>query len=318
MIAVAYFSPDKSTIGLLRSIPKLQIVLSDEFPFLSPSAIDELKGTADIRYVPTAIEQGKLHSKIYFGKLDNGDKYLFIGSANLTHNGFFANSESGILVESSDKNSEDYFKQFTRYFNELVSKSERLDPEFLRSRSNIRRPDPPEYPSGYCVLKTTDGSTHEDFWDQFLDESVIAIGWDALQSNPITDKREIVFNELQEEYGRKKAEKVYSKINTFVNLTLNDYVIIAQGYPPNSSSDVYLYGIARVLDHVPYKDSRSNWWKLKHKAEIQRIELSFPKKLFIETLNRHSLREAIHSINRNEFCRFVNRLGTEHDIHLKV
>lgn len=316
-IAVAYFSPDKTTITLLKKIPNVEIIISDEFSLLNPQTIEILASSCSIKYLPSDRSFGKLHCKIYYGRFNNFKEFLFIGSANLTHKGFFCNSESGVLIESSDTESANYFKQFTDWFEELKLKSDDIDIDLIKNSFNYFSRIESKTESNYWVLKTTDGASGYDYWPHFVIENVIAIGWKGLKSDPITDSKNDVINELIKKHTKKSAEKAYSKIKAFVGMKENDYVIISKGYPANSNSDVRLYGIAKVVKSLG-KDLKSDWWQFKHIAIIQKVEMPIPKNYYTNYLNMKSMLEAIHSIDEKAFNKFVNAIEKNYGIHLNL
>lgn len=174
------------------------------------------------------------------------------------------------------------------------------------------------------ALKTRDLTEPQrpcDYWNRFLSEDVIAIGWPAIDVRPDeVSPKELANNIInthrnehgESAYSRQLAKRIAYKIQSFAYISIGDKILICQGYAPNQKPEtqVRLYGVARV-DHPFYVDQNSNWWKFKHKATILSFGedgLNVEKGLLVRTLGKGSLMEALHQIDCEKFERLLEYL----------
>jgi hypothetical protein len=169
-----------------------------------------------------------------------------------------------------------------------------------------RMPHPPA--RRYWALKTTAGTGGESFWREFRQEGVVAVGWRCLRVDPSS----VTNDELREAIRRdcpdeKKPSRVAQKIRNFIDLNLDDLVLVCSGYSWNSGN-VYIYGVARITGPFFYDHSSAWPWKSKHRAVIQVIEKHMHRSIIAHALNRDSLMETIHELEADRFTALVNAL----------
>ena len=96
-IAVAYFRPDKKTLDILRKIPKLMIIISNEFDKSDPYKLEKV--SRDPRIIP--IFPNRLHAKVIYGEYNDGSAFAFLGSSNLTPGGLSINKEACVMFDTT-------------------------------------------------------------------------------------------------------------------------------------------------------------------------------------------------------------------------
>ena len=74
-IASAFFSPSSAMLSELQRIPKLALVISEEFKVNDPYKLSQLDGSS-LRSVPTDDASGKLHAKVFIARLKDGSSTL--------------------------------------------------------------------------------------------------------------------------------------------------------------------------------------------------------------------------------------------------
>ena len=159
----------------------------------------------------------------------------------------------------------------------------------------------------YWVLKTREGRGGHDYWDRFCDESVIAIGWNDISVRPHVVSEEDLESSLREKYPLDDEKHGARTIKKFMDIGDGDKVLLCQGYSPNQSKNVYIYGVARVTGTF-YDDGASDWWGFKHKAVIQPVKQHVPKSLLVRTLNKSSMLQTLHEVDREGFERLLSEL----------
>ncbi|MBI4680557.1 MAG: hypothetical protein HY753_04960 [Nitrospirae bacterium] len=161
----------------------------------------------------------------------------------------------------------------------------------------------------FWALKTTSGGDLEkDYWQNFVAENVVALGWGRISVDPSQVSDEKLQDATRMAYPDKNYRGIAGKIRKFVDLKPSNRILICRGYSGNQTTPVHIYGIARVTG--PFRDdSSSQWWRFKHDAFIQIVEQNVPKEVVARSLGKGSLREAIHELNAVEFQRLVEKLG---------
>jgi len=300
IIATCYLKPGSTVMESLKRIPELKLIYSQEYQITDPESLWELfSNGAEVRYVPTYDPDGRLHAKVYHCILKNGSRFAFVGSANLTYDGFFKNQEAGILFDSQNRGDLATIKKISEWLTDLWRKYEGNafdESEYKRAKrqhemakrqlaSSKIHPWKQNTKSSwgkdwrkirYWVLKTTNGPSGDDYWNCFMEEKVIAIGW-VLDS------------------GRARM---------FREFNIGDIVLVCNGYRPNTRDDtpIRVKGVARVLGEA-YKDKNSKWWRNggKRKASIQIIDIEVGKGQLAEYLDRRSLATATHEIDSPDY-----------------
>jgi phosphatidylserine/phosphatidylglycerophosphate/cardiolipin synthase-like enzyme len=187
-IAVAYFSPDEQILTVLRNIPQLTLIISEEFTINNPYKLEKLPSTTNVLSVPPYSESGKLHAKVLIVKRRNGSLWTLVGSANLTWQGLFSNQEACVALESQNEADRPSLRSIIDWFDSLKAnlKPPNLDAakQVFDTRSSYRLEQRPmskktlEETTCYWALKSTSGSGGHQHWPSFVAESVIAIGWE--------------------------------------------------------------------------------------------------------------------------------------------
>jgi predicted Mrr-cat superfamily restriction endonuclease len=159
----------------------------------------------------------------------------------------------------------------------------------------------------HWVLKTTEGRGGRDYWDRFLHEGVIAIGWHEIAARPHVVSQEELESSVRMRYPNEDAKHGARTIKRFVEMGVGDRVLLSQGYAPNQSKDVYIYGFATVTGGF-YDDASSDWWTFKHAADIRPIGRRVPKSLLERTLCKSSMLLTLHEVRGEGFERLESRL----------
>jgi len=159
----------------------------------------------------------------------------------------------------------------------------------------------------YWVLKTTEGRGGRDYWARFLNEGVIAIGWHEITVRPHIVDQEELESSVRRRYPHEDAKYGARTIMKFVGIDVGDRILLSQGYAPNQSKDVYVYGFATVTGGF-YDDACADWWTFKHPADIRPIGRRVPKSLLEETLRISSMLLTLHEVRREQFEQLESRL----------
>lgn len=322
-IASAYFHPLENEIELLENVPNLKIFVLEEFRISNPNILERLSKKASVKYISTSPKEGKFHAKVIYCRNRNNYKTVFVGSANFTNSGLFLNHEVVTKVSTNKNKCENNFIIETEKWIESLEAlgykpnwklAKSIYEEQRTKKVTIKNAKFPD--RQHWVLKTHAGHDGKDYWAKFKSESVVAIGWESLTINPSFSSLQEIKNEVNKFYPDKK--RATGKIYEFSHdWTKGDLVILCKGYPPNSSSDVFLYGFARIEDTFKF-DSSSGWWKFKYPAAIQIVEEFLPKNIFTTSLNRDSLLETLHNLDKKEFNQFCETVEKTIGINVEV
>ena len=159
----------------------------------------------------------------------------------------------------------------------------------------------------YWVLKTTEGRGGRDYWDRFLSEGVIAIGWHEIAVRPHIVGQEELESSVKRRYPHEDEKHGARTIKKFAEMGVGDRVLLCQGYAPNQSKDVYIYGLAKVTGGF-YDDASADWWTFKHQADIRPVGRRVPKSLLERTLGKSSMLLTLHEVSREQFQQLESRL----------
>jgi phosphatidylserine/phosphatidylglycerophosphate/cardiolipin synthase-like enzyme len=118
-LAVAFFNPDDQTLAALARLPKLTLIVSEEFTINNPYKLEKL-GSAILRSVRPDADEGKLHAKVLIITRPNGSYWTLLGSANVTHQGMFVNQEACVAMQSSDPTDEESVRKIVGWFASLL------------------------------------------------------------------------------------------------------------------------------------------------------------------------------------------------------
>jgi hypothetical protein len=168
-------------------------------------------------------------------------------------------------------------------------------------RSSRREVDPAIQEHGNAwILKTHPGSDEVDYWSRFLAEGVVAIGWEDLDGNPskVEDDKKLE-DAIRQAYPPTEERKrnyryIREVMRDFVSWANGDLVLLCRGYPGNGNSPVHVNGFARIVGPF-YDDAASDWWRFKHRAEIQVVDGKLPRRQMAEALGMRSLLGTLHS-----------------------
>lgn len=326
-LAVAFFNPDSRMLDALAALAKLKLIVSEEFAVTNPYKLEKLKPDL-LRSVPPGGDQGKLHAKVLIIRRRNGSFWTLLGSANLTHPGMFANQEACVVMESDNPADEQSAREIRSWFDFMFQRARRPDLDQAKliydAQSHYRRV--PRAASeavaerGHWVLKTTSGSTGKLHWPMFLAEKVIAVGWEDLPIDPSKVSDDQLRAGLKETYPDDPNMSVSiaaMTIRKFVDLEIDDIVLICRGYTSNQKRDVHIHGVARVIGPFRAERRRRGHWRFKHDAVIQEVNIDLPRDLVATALDKQSLRQTIHALTKAEFDRFAGKLK-EFGVHVEV
>ena len=252
-IAVAYFNPSQEMLTVLAAVPRLKLVVSDDFQFNNPYKLELLARHGTVRFVPSEMDAGKLHAKVFVVHRKNGTRWVMVGSANLTGAGLLDNQEACILLDSGVADESTLVREIEDWVAQVVGDSHEIDfdvaKQIFDTRAKYRKQriaatltvkaDPGDSRQ-YWVLKTTAGSHGISHWQNFQAEDVVAIGWPDLDVNPSAVSSDELTKALRRSYRsryRNKprgANRAASKIRSFVDMRKDDLVLICRGYPANS------------------------------------------------------------------------------------
>ena len=327
-----FFSMSDDITTLLESIPRLQILIGDEFATnnLAPlMGLSELDST-EVRCIYRQKLDRRLHAKVFYAIAKSGRIRALVGSANFTVNGLTKNIEQAISLDSDCVSDRETLIEIRQWIDELLSFASGID--WVKAKEEYERaPNPTFTYEDFCahrqdqdqncwVLKTTVGSTGPSRWEEFVKEQVLSIGWvDVVEI--MADQRGIDPGEFEIESLVDAAatwadrEQDAGNPNHAANMlycftrefTIGDRVILCSGYAPNQYADVYLYGLA-IVDGNIFDDRASDWWRLKRRSVLWRKDVYIPKAVFVNALGNGSLLQTIHKISKNEYEEFCHQI----------
>lgn len=328
-LAVAFFSPERELLPALRKVPKLRLVISEEFTVNDPKHLRMLPKSATIRSIPTFSDEGKLHAKVLIVRRKDASQWVLMGSANMTWCGLFRNQEACIALDTRHAEDGAPAQQFVTWFQELIRTARVPDmveaQRIFDARSNYRlerRPNAKKAATtaNYWALKTTSGFDGMEHWPEFLAGNVLAIGWEKLKVDPSVVTVDVLRDALYAafpDYNYLKAQKAIASISKFLSLDIGDVVLICKGYAKVQEKGVHIYGLARVTG--PFRADRFSGrkWRFKHDAVIQPVGIDLPKDALAEALGKGSLRETIHDLDREAFgrlCELLRESGVQVEV----
>jgi hypothetical protein len=146
---------------------------------------------------------------------------------------------------------------------------------------------------------------------------VIAVGWSDIPVNPAKVSDAQLQSAIYKTYGDEDAAGGAKKIRKFVDLQIDDIVLICRGYNSTQQKDVHIHGFAKVTG--PFRDdNRTKWdWRFKHDAVIQTVDMDLPRDLVASALGKESLTQTIHELDKIGFDRLVKELK-KIGVHVEV
>jgi hypothetical protein len=326
-LAVAYFNPNERMLDALGRLKKLKLIVSEEFTMNNPYKLEKLT-RATLRSVPPGHADGKLHAKVLIVRRRDGSYWCLLGSANLTHQGMFSNQEACVVMESENPADAASVRAMRDWFDPLFQGGQLPDLKQAKlifdTRSQYRlvprTPKEAKRDVGYWALKTTSGSTGKQYWPMFLAEKVIAVGWEDIAVDPSKVTDASLCAAIQEGYPDDSSRSVLvsaSSIKKFVELKVDDIVLLCRGYAANQYKDVHIHGIARVTGPFRAGSRKKGGWRFKHDAVIQEINMDLPRDVVASALGRDSLRQTIHALTKADFERLAMELK-DYGAHVEV
>ena len=335
IIISPFFTLRDNIRTLLESIPRLEILVGDEFATNNPIPLMKLSelDSTDVRCIYRQQLTRRLHAKVFFAIENSGRCRVLVGSANFTVSGLTRNIEHAISLDSDCVSDREILTNIKQWIDDLMLFASEIDWENAKheyegaTNPTFSYDDFSAYlqdqTKNYWVLKTSEGSTGRSRWEEFVKENVVSIGWrDVVEI--MADRFKIEPNNYQiktlrnagdvwanrdERAGHPKhaANMLYCFTQEFA---IGDRVILCRGYSSNQVADVRLYGLAivngNVVDH-----RNSDWWRLKRPSVIWRKNIEIPRDIFVNALQRESLLQTIHKISKREyeeFCRLIRDL----------
>ena len=326
-LAVAFFNPSQRMLGAIAAIPKLKLIVSEEFTITNPYKLEKLK-TDDLRSIPSDHYDGRFHAKVLIVKLCNGSYWTLLGSANLTRQGMFSNQEACLALESGNRADEVIGRQIRDWFDIIFRKGRAPDLDQAKlifdSRSEFqlvpRSPKGPPVNAGYWAIKTTSGSTGESHWPMFKAEHAVAIGWSELPLDPSkasVEELRAAMRKTYPDYSERQVEIDSASIRKFVGLKERDIALICRGYTSKQEKDVHIHGVARITGPFRAEPQKERKWRFKHDAVIQTIDIDLPRDAVASALHKQSLMQTIHSLDKDRFDCLTKELK-EAGVHVEV
>ena len=240
----------------------------------------------------------------------------------MTRSGMFKNQEACVTLDSADDEAaitdlEDWFKALLPTAREIDFEGAK---KIFDARSLYRleaRPKVDATGVGYWALKTTSGKTGMSHWPQFLEESVLAIGWSGIPVDPSVVSDEKLASALKDMYPNDSVGFSIKKIREFVSLKKDHIVVICRGYSAPNNHPVFIHGLARVTGPFRADPMVEHKWRFKHPAVIQPLEIELPKDLVSKAFGMGSLMHTIHQLDAAAFDRFRKVLLRE-GVHVEV
>jgi hypothetical protein len=109
----------------------------------------------------------------------------------------------------------------------------------------------------------------EDYWEQFLEKKIIAIGWGDIDAFPETGKEEIR-EALKNTYHLGDRQAIPAALTTynFIHLNLRDRILLYQGHSFKFGKSVRLCGVAKITG--PFSKSWLGKWRVfQHNSDIE-------------------------------------------------
>jgi hypothetical protein len=319
-IASAFFCPNDPLLSVLKSVPRMELVVSEEFTINDPYKLEQLKKAA-VRSVPPDHPEGKLHAKVFIVTLQDGSRWVLLGSANLTQQGLFVNREACIALHSASVADSLVIGEIERWFVYLFASAR--NPDFAEAkaifdqRSRYRlEPRPPTSPAvlpEHWALKTTSGgASAEEHWPHFLSEGMVAIGWEELDINPSKVGDMQLRAALKKILDPEKPRSVDFGVRTirdFINLPNGSIVVVCRGLVPKQVKPVHVYAFARVTGPFRAGPKNGTQWRFKRDAVIQPIGTSLQAATFAQAVQKDSFRQTMHRISADTVQRLADSLG---------
>lgn len=327
-IAVAYFRPDQETIKILRKVPELKIIVSKEFDKSDPYKLEEItlnQENHNAKCIP--VFPNRLHAKVIYGKDQDGNSFVFMGSANLTSDGLSQNREATTMFDSDVKNDKGILQDIASWLKDLYHESFNID--YVEAKKifdstphhSIGGKSPTVMPYRNWVIKTRDGRERKanDYWNKFRAEEVIALGWGGgLKIDPRSITREELRTIIQKDgHHPTKAGRISKEIMQFAGqdngIQVNDIVWIIGSFAANQNKPVFIYGVAKVEEELKCH-WESKWWNYKREAKIFPIERALKIEQARKCFAKDAMTETLYLVYNDSFERLCAEIHKEHGI----
>ena len=331
VIVSPFFTFNDQIECLLISIPRLQVIVGDEFSTIDPEPLQALseRPSCDVKCIYRTRFGRRLHAKVFYAE-SSGRRQAMVGSANFTVRGLTHNEEQAVSFDSACESDRPILDQLHHWVHELRQSATEID--WARAKTQYERsPNPYDQADGfgnylqtsdrnYRVLKTTAGSHGESHWRHFVGEGVVAIGWNDIVAT-VGDEQGLAPHEYTREHlyaaavrwtgeGNRLGDPNHAAkmLDWFARrFSVGDRIIVCRGYASRQRADVHLYGLA-IVDDDAFDDVTSRWWRLKRRAVLDPMEIDLPKETFVSTLGKGSLLQTIHEVPEQGYQRFLRRV----------
>jgi hypothetical protein len=109
----------------------------------------------------------------------------------------------------------------------------------------------------------------EDYWEQFLEKRIIAIGWGEIDISPEAGKEEIrEALKTGYNYGDRQAIPAALTIFNFNHLNLRDKILLCRGDSFSFGKNIRLYGVAKITGPAT-KGYLGKWPVFQHNTDIE-------------------------------------------------
>lgn len=330
VIASPFFTYNNEIESLLISIPRLQVIVSDEFSTIDPGPLKLLseRASCDVSCIYRAQFGRRLHAKVFYAE-SSGRRQAMVGSANFTVRGLKGNEEQAVSFDSQFETDRPLLDEIEHWIHELQQSATEVD--WARAKRQYERsPNPNDQADGFdtylrssaqnfWVLKTTEGSDGQSRWRDFVEEGVISIGWkgivrimgdEGLEPNEYTreDLYAAAVRWTEEENRFGDPNHAARMLDCFASeFSIGDRIIVCRGYAFRQRADVHLYGLA-IVDGNAFDDATSHWWRLNRRAVLEPMRIDLPTEAFVNTLGKRSLLQTVHQISEQAYQRFLRRI----------
>src|SRR4029077_16073322 len=139
-----------------------------------------------------------------------------------------------------------------------------------------------------------------------------AIGWNEISLDPskVSDAQLRVAHKETFESSDNGANRATVQFRNFGDLKRDDIVLICRGYNSTQKKDVHIHGVARVTG--PFRaEARKKGWRFKHDAVIQEINMNFLRNVVASALQKQTLLQTIHALEKVNFDRLLKECGVQ-------
>jgi hypothetical protein len=173
-----------------------------------------------------------------------------------------------------------------------------------------------EVHTGYWAIKVRDempGSNRVNYWNTFVKEQVVAIGWPGLTVSPKSSTLEDISKNLQatHDYSTSQAGRYARFLHAFASIRANDILVVLDGFKPGQTQPVHLYGYARACRYREDPANAKGIWRFKFDSRIQELSPyghDIDKSKLAAILGKQGFEGALHKITKIQFQALVNAI----------